>query len=494
MGVWVTFITLSQGWAAEEPLVVSLVVGRIEIVGLVNTHPDVVRREFLMKPGEPFQPRLLEESRRRIQALPLVKTVLLETVTAGGLVDITCTVTSKNSWEVATYTSYGGDNITVGGRVHEGNLLGGGTGVTGEYSFNTFKRHYGALEIEDKYFFPESPIGVRLKGGLGQDGQVIGGTVWRSPRWVGEEWTYEVGGTYQQDTVRQFDNGLVVGIYSAELTIVPIKVGRAWVDDHTHYGLTVGTRFEQAQFIPGAIPTVTPSNRTRLIFMADAQVATELPVKERWYNALGDEEEIMLGNRSSIGWEHATAGVLSDLTYHTIRIAQGQDYRLGSLGYLFLNVGVEGRMETRDLTNLTTSLQGRLALRTLPVGFLVGRMVIDALLKNENRSQLMLGSDTGLRGYQVNRFSGEKRWLLNLEQRALLLRAGLVDVGGVIFTDMGHVFKESELMDPRLFNTSVGMGVRITSQKFSFPMGRLDVGYGLTDRVWVVSVGTNQYF
>jgi hemolysin activation/secretion protein len=121
-------------------------------------------------------------------------------------------------------------------------------------------------------------------------------------------------------------------------------------------------------------------------------------------------------------------------------------------------------------------------------------MVVDALLKNENHAQLVLGSDTGLRGYQVNRFAGEKRWYFNLEQRALLYGSEFVNIGGVFFADMGHVYKESDLMDPRLLNTAVGMGLRFTSHKFGFPMARLDVGYGVSDRVLAISFGTNQYF
>ena len=490
-------VLLISGWAAgaEDPAPEDLRFGAVKILGLSFTHPFVIRRELLFTQGQPYDPRLLEESRRRIKALFYVKEAEVSTETVGRDVQVTLNVEEKLSWDLFPYSSVGEGNITLGTRIGDSNFLGRGLGWTAEYTYNTFRKHYGTLELKDPYFISESPIGGKILGGLGEVGYVIGANLWRSPRWAGEEWTFDLGGTYQRDTIHVFDQGLVIGQYGAQYLTVPFKVGHAWVDDKTRYGLSVGTRYERAKFTlnTGSI-TILPSDRERVVFLADAQVFNDALVKDAFYNQLGNMEEVAVGTRSSIGWEHATTGILSDLTYHTVRVHQGQDYKLANIGYMFLSVGVEGRVETKDLTNFTTVLQGKVAVRTLPVGFFIGRMMVDALLKNENKAQLFLGSDSGLRGYSVNRFSGEKRMLFNMEQRAVLFNSNFVDVGGVIFTDMGHVFKESELMDPRLLNTSVGMGVRIGSQKFGIPVARLDVGYGLTDRLFAVSFGTSQYF
>jgi len=485
----------STGAVALSTVGPSGVVGTIEIQGLKDTHPHVVRREILIKPGDPLEWRLLEESRRRIAALPFIRRAEMHTSVVEGTVHITYQVEEQPSWEFIPSSSGGGGNVTVHTRLGDSNFLGRGLEASAEYTYNTFKQHYASLKLADPYFVPDAPLGAHLQGGWGQDGYLVGVALWRSPRWVEEEWTFELGGTFQQDTIRLFHDGAVVGLYTVEYSYLPFRVGRAWVDHASHYHLTMGVRWEQAKFLPGSpAPAVTPANRQRLIFSAMAGVGSDYHVKETWYNGLGEEEEVTLGARSSIGWEHATAGILSDTTFHTIRVSQSQDYRLGGVGYLFLNIGVEGRVEARDLTNLTTSFQGKLAVRTLPFGFFVGRMVIDALLKNEDHRQLLLGSESGLRGYPINRFAGEKRWYFNMEQRTLLYRSDLLNLGGVFFVDLGHVYKESELMDPRFLNTAIGVGLRITSPRFGFPMARLDVGYGVLDRLFAVSFGTHQYF
>ncbi len=77
---------------------------------------------------------------------------------------------------------------------------------------------------------------------------------------------------------------------------------------------------------------------------------------------------------------------------------------------------------------------------------------------------LVLGGETGLRGYPSEYQHGKKRWLLNLEKRFYpdinLWR--LIDVGFVAFADVGRNFGESPYQNQEIQAlASVGLGLRL---------------------------------
>ena len=94
--------------------------------------------------------------------------------------------------------------------------------------------------------------------------------------------------------------------------------------------------------------------------------------------------------------------------------------------------------------------------------------------------QFLLGGDTGLRGYDNRRFDGNKRLLLNVEDRAYMVFdwLHLVSIAFSAFTDAGYVWRAGESEDLGDLVGDVGIGFR-----FDFTRGssgtvvRLDYGY-----------------
>jgi hemolysin activation/secretion protein len=110
---------------------------------------------------------------------------------------------------------------------------------------------------------------------------------------------------------------------------------------------------------------------------------------------------------------------------------------------------------------------------------------IDFGEKLDKDRQLLLGADNGLRGYEINTFAGDKRMVLNLEERAHLADDifQLVSLGTAFFVDVGGATSNAlgDLLTTDLYGDA-GFGFR-----FCFPrasgggIARIDVAFPFRD-------------
>jgi hypothetical protein len=104
---------------------------------------------------------------------------------------------------------------------------------------------------------------------------------------------------------------------------------------------------------------------------------------------------------------------------------------------------------------------------------------------------LQLGGDTGLRGYPLRYQTGDRRVLLNLEQRAYTdwypLR--LFRVGGAVFYDVGRAWAgANEVPASAHWLSNVGFGARFVSARSAFGnVLHLDLAFPLNERNQVQS-------
>ncbi len=99
--------------------------------------------------------------------------------------------------------------------------------------------------------------------------------------------------------------------------------------------------------------------------------------------------------------------------------------------------------------------------------------------------QLLLGADNALRGYEINTFEGDKRIVLNLEERSHIADDvfQLVSLGTAVFADIGGASRQAlgTIMTDDLYG-DVGVGLR-----FCFPrasgggIARIDLALPVRD-------------
>jgi outer membrane protein assembly factor BamA len=114
----------------------------------------------------------------------------------------------------------------------------------------------------------------------------------------------------------------------------------------------------------------------------------------------------------------------------------------------------------------------------------------------EEGRQFILGGETGLRGYPARQFNGNKRFLVNLENRLFSsLQVFTVAIGGVLFADAGHVWPRGAAIDFGALHYSTGLGLRLGFTRLpNSDIARLDFAWRLNDGGFGVSIGYGQHF
>ena len=112
--------------------------------------------------------------------------------------------------------------------------------------------------------------------------------------------------------------------------------------------------------------------------------------------------------------------------------------------------------------------------------------------------QLILDTDSGLRGFDVNRLSGDNRFFSNTEIRYFSdIELWALKFSGVAFFDIGTVWNQSSNLSQAQFYKTTGVGLRVHNMKMTGKghILRLDFAYNISDNKFGgIVFGTEQYF
>jgi hemolysin activation/secretion protein len=116
--------------------------------------------------------------------------------------------------------------------------------------------------------------------------------------------------------------------------------------------------------------------------------------------------------------------------------------------------------------------------------------------------QLAADGATGLRGYRLHAFTGDRRLLVNVEDRVRLTREllHLFEIGVAAFVDAGYAWPVGAPMRLSDTRVDVGMGLRVALPRApSLGLFRLDLAYALRPdlqgrRGFLVSFSSSQAF
>ncbi|HRP03136.1 MAG TPA: hypothetical protein PLE30_10865 [Candidatus Kapabacteria bacterium] len=112
--------------------------------------------------------------------------------------------------------------------------------------------------------------------------------------------------------------------------------------------------------------------------------------------------------------------------------------------------------------------------------------------------QLLLDNERGLRGYDLNRLSGDNRIVSNLELRYFPdIPVWVINLSGVVFADLGAVWNQDEKIYNTQFYSSVGAGIRFHFTKSANPSQtiRIDFAYNAFDKKFGgIVISTKQLF
>ena len=443
----------------------------------IETREEVIRRELLFKEGDPADPDVLYESERNLRRFNFLHdNSRIETVKrADGRVDVL--VHTRDVWTTRPSISF----------KREGNR------TTDRFSF-----------LEDNLLGRGKRAAIVFNKELDRNS---GGVDYSDPRLLGTWWTLDAsyfsrsdGLLYLFDAERPFyslhtrNAGGGGGTHFSQVTTLQLggEDAPGFRQHHTdldlHYGRALRTGYDTVHRLigrfrvdddlfdpePGEAPlsplppvggsghVALPDDRRFRVLEAEYQSAGVRFTRVSYLDRFDRYQDINLGNdwAISLGVSPVALGDDHDHVFVSGRFARW--FHLSPNTYTQGEVMTAGRYLAGVGQDVVTQADFRHYYVGLPRQTLVAHAGQRWGHNLDGDHQFLLGAESGLRGYDSRRFDGNKRLLLNAEDRAYLVFdwLHLVSVAFAGFADAGYAWRAGESEDLGDIVGDVGVGLR----------------------------------
>ena len=437
----------------------------------IRTRDETIADQLLFHEGEPYNPSTVAESARILRSTRYLRDASIRPIAYhDGVVDLE--VTTQDVWTLNPGLSFGrhGGKNTAGIELEELNFLGLGT-----------------------------QLGLGFKSGIDRDSK----QVFYRDRQLGSSW-WDLSATYSDNSDGRFaDFSLERPFYSLETQRaggVSVKddlrvdsrydLGKVIDKFETHAkqasaywgfsnGLTdgwarrysVGATYDEHVFndAPGAIPALLLPDDRKLVY---PWIAAEW-VQDHFATTLNRDqiekiEDYSLGwkLRAQVGFASTSAG--SDRNAIMLEGTASTGYDLSARQSLNLTAAASGRYEDGSLANGLLSAEARYYFRQSRQRLFFMGLAATVGSNLDADEQILLGGDSGLRGYPLRYQAGTGRVLFTAEQRVFTnwFPFQLVNVGGAVFFDMGRTVGRDPLgTESQGLLKDVGIGLRLGNSR-----------------------------
>ncbi|HEX6851463.1 MAG TPA: POTRA domain-containing protein [Candidatus Polarisedimenticolaceae bacterium] len=435
-----------------------------------RTRPNTVRRLLLFEPGDRYDPEQLAESERILRASGYLYDAWIRPIGWDGTrVDIE--VVTRDVWTLTLgigYSRSGGENRTRIG-IEDSNLLGTGKEVTLRRTSDVDRTQvlyrYRDPNIAGKWWRFEIAYGDNSDGQshsfdlarpfYSLDTPWSAGVFWRDDDF--EDALWEAGEEFANFRHRRQQGDLFAGFSRGPQgeRVVRWTGGYAWDRD----------RFAP---VPDAFaPPQVFNDRT---FGYPYLEVEQLPisyVRARDIDRVVRTEDLRLGTAlfARLGWAAPAFG-----SEHAAAILRGTARRASTPGeeqLLVMEGLAEGRWPEGGVENVLVDTNLRFYRRNFGRHAFYFRIGAAAAVKLDPDRQLLIGGDSGLRGYPLRFQSGDRRLLVTVEQRFYtdwhVLK--LLYVGAAVFADVGRAWYAGRQDLDRPWLKDVGVGLRVGSSR-----------------------------
>ena len=442
----------------------------------IQTRAGVVRRQLLFKPGERVSVRLIEETERLMRSSRIFYDVSIVPVAYhDGVVDIE--VKTRDTWTLEpgwSASRAGGVNKT-GFTVRDTNALGTGV-LIGATRSTDADRSATVYRVTLPHAF-DGWTAIDYSHSRLSDGQSNALSIARPFYALDTRWAAGFSTSTDTRIDSVFSDGAKVAQFRHMQDSAETFGGwSAGLVDHWTHRYSVGLSYlkdtykVEPDLLPPPAPfpqdqtLVSPFFRYELVHDNYEKVKNRDLIERPEYFAMGTQASVQLG-RSLTG-----LGSTQQLWLYSASASDG--FRLQSNRVLLGSASVSGQSGYAPLDRQLASGSIRFYdhhqdNRTLTFVSLSGGVVRDPNLAN----QLVLGGDTGLRGYPRNYQTGERLAVLNVEERVYTdwYPFRLFRVGGAVFYDWGRAWDgPGESPSSARWLSDVGIGLRILSTRSSF--------------------------
>jgi outer membrane protein assembly factor BamA len=415
---------------------------------------------------------LLRESERVLRSTGYLRDATIQAVSCeGGEAEIE--VMAQDVWTLKPGLSFGrkgGKNSSSFG-IEESNLFGLGTQLGLDIQ--------SGVDRNTRKLFYRDPLlgGQRLvlsgEYASNSDGKASGLSLERPFYALDTRWA--AGASLRRETRidSAYEQGAVVGQYQARDRFARLYGGvsdglrNGWVTRFTA-GWTHDEHLAQP-IVSATLNTVTAPADRRLVY---PWLGVELLQDEfeatRNQDQIGKTEDVALGWHviGQLGSARPVFGADRRATVFKLQLSKGLQPQPGHT--LLFDGGANGRWEDDGLAGTVFSASARYYQRQSQRRSFYLAFATERAVNPDVDQQVLLGGDSGLRGYPLRYQSGKGRWLLTAEQRwfSEWYPWRLFNVGGAVFYDMGRAWdQDARTQIPQGLLRDLGFGLRLGNSR-----------------------------
>jgi len=438
----------------------------------IKTRPNVIRQQLLFESGDTYSAQQLEETERILRRNRYLRDAVIEPVAyENGVVDLR--VVTTEVWTLIPSISFGrkGGENSGSARIKEQNLFGTGIYIGAKYKSNV-DRDSASVEFGDSQL-GKSWVGLYAYFATNSDGYTRILNLDRpfislDSRGAGGLELFE-----DERVVRLYDRGESISEFRYQKKSYEAYGGwsRGLLDGGTRRYIA-GFGYEDNQFSPatgGTIPAIAiPTDRKFVYPFIGVEYLQDKFEKTINQDQINRTEDRFLGTRLSarVGVARTSFGSSQNTLLLSAQAQRGFGRSDGTS--LFLESDLGARWENGQVSNLVLAAGAKYYNRRsekrlwyVSLSGIYGKgLDID--------TQILLGGDSGLRGYPLRYQSGDKRLLLTIEQRYFTdwYPFRLFNVGGAVFFDAGRTWGGGSAGTSSLgLLKDVGFGLRIGNSR-----------------------------
>lgn len=440
----------------------------------IQTKADVVRRALLFKSGDRVSQRLLDETERLLRSNRYVYDVRFRPIVyRDGVVDIE--VLTRDTWSLDVGVSAGrsGGANSSGAQLREYNLFGTGTTVSFGRSRNVDRSSNEFQFSNDRAFGTWTSI--NLSHATNSDGRRDALAVVRPFYALDSRWSAGMTASKDDRIDSIYNAGNVASQYRHRQDQAEVFAGWSpglvdgWVQ---RYSLGIG--YQANAYAPEAglvAPARLPVDEKLVMPFVRVALIEDRYDRELNRNLIGRPEFFALGLNSTLqlGWASTGLGSSRDALVYAGTISRG--FEPVTNHTLIAAASVAGQYANGQVQRQRLGVQAQYYLPQSPRWLFFASAAGDMLTRPDAADTLLLGGDSGLRGYPLRYQSGTRRALFTVEERFYtdLYVWQLFRVGGAAFFDAGRAWGGD---NPNTLNPgwlgNAGLGLRIVSARAAF--------------------------
>ncbi len=433
----------------------------------VVTQDKVIRKQLLLKEGEPFSARLLQESERILRRNDYLWDVSLDvTEVEDGKAKIN--VLTRDVWTLLPDISVsrsGGENRTKYG-LEDTNLLGRGQTLR-VARIETVDRVSRRFEFADQHL-GRSWVSGFLRLADNSDGRSNILSLVRPFIQLDSRWSAGLRLVDDERRTALYSLGDEAAEFQSEQQYASLFHGwSGGLKDGWVQRWTAGVVYDENTFFDVPEPTLLqaiPDNRKLIYPFIGIEIVEDKFEESANRNRIGRTEDFYLGTRfqGTVGYAAESFGSDRDAFVYNAQASKG----FGSLTRkaLLLGATASGRVEDGEAVNTRIDLSVDYYRRQSEkrVFFMSASGTYGDKLDLDN--PVRLGGKSGLRGYPLRYQNAESKVLFTVEQRYFTdwYPWRLFRVGGAIFFDAGRSFGDRPLVEEEQgWLKDVGIGLRL---------------------------------